>query len=342
MITIEGILERVNSYPSGTYLALKDPQSPEVSLTCLLPPSHKVDFELKQGLTIQATGTVEMRPKKNNADHETVIFVNQLFEINKGEITEMEAFRQQLRDRGFLENKKAMPEIAGKEELKICVISSVDGVAYRDIEHIVKPFPFFKMELYPTNLFSPEDVANSIIKADRRDNDLLVVSRGGGSRLEVFNQLPVLAAINGAKKPVLVAVGHAQDITLADEVADIHAPTPTAAGELLVQHYRANELAKKAKEMEKKEQQLEKILNRMTTAHAEEKNKLLKQMDEQSSLIKIMRSSVSEKELYEKELKALKRRLQSAEANRPRLVITPGFVVFGLTVLAAIYFITTR
>lgn len=337
LITVEGVVERVASYPSGTYLSLKDAQSPEVNITCLVAPNQKVDFELKRGLKIQVVGTVEMRTKKNNADYDEVILATQLFEVNKGEIAEMEAFRKELQELGYFENKTPIPEIAGKEEMKVGIISSADGVAFRDIENTIKAINFYKLELFPANLYSPEDVANSISEADQREYDLLIVSRGGGSRLDVFNQLPVLKAIKEAKKPVLVAVGHAQDSTLAEEVADYFTTTPTAAGEYLAQLYRAYEIQKKDESVAQREKHIEKLLKDATQAHSDERKLLTKQIEEQNALIKAMKNDKTDKDKLKRELDTLKRRLQSTETAKTTIRLTPGFILFCVAMLAAAY-----
>lgn len=339
MVTVEGVIDRVNSYPSGTYIALKDPQSTEVSITCLIAPRQKIDFELKAGLKIQSVGTIEMRPRKNNADHETVIMTNKLFDVSKGELTETEKLREELRKLGYFENKKPLPSIADKPEIEVCVISSADGVAFRDIESTLKTTPYFKLNLYPANLYSPEDVANSIEEADRGNHDILLVSRGGGNRLDVFDQLPVLTAIRNTKTPIIVAVGHAQDNTLADEVADQYAATPTAAGEYLAQLYKTYEIKKKEIELTEREKSLEKLVEKAVNDQAEERKKLLKQIEEQQAFIKALEKNVTTSEKYQKQIETLKNRLRDTENKKSTIRLTPGFILFCAAMLAVAYFI---
>ena len=64
MITLEGVVERVNNYPSGTYVSLKDPNHTDVTITCLVAPDIKIDFEIKAGLKIQAVGTVDLKRER--------------------------------------------------------------------------------------------------------------------------------------------------------------------------------------------------------------------------------------------------------------------------------------
>lgn len=335
-VTVEGVLERVSRYPSGIYLVLKDAETADVTINCQLAPERKIDFELKKGLKVQAVGTVEMRTRKNNADYGEVIQVTQLFEVGKGEAAEMEALRKELQEMGYFQDKKPMPRLNGVP-LKVCVISSVDGVAYRDIETPVKNAnaDSFQLELFPANLYSPEDIAKSIGEADLRGYDMLIVSRGGGPRLDVFNQVPLLAAVKNANTPVLIAVGHAQDNTLAEEVADRHAATPTAAGEFLVQMHREYIAKKNEESVAAREKKMDSLI----AAHMSEQERLKKLISEQDSLLKAMTGDRAERDRLALELEGLKKRLQSAETAKKSLRLTPGFVLFCLAMLAAIYFI---
>jgi exodeoxyribonuclease VII large subunit len=333
MITLEGVVERVNNYPSGTYVSLKDPNHTDVTITCLVAPDIKIDFEIKAGLKIQAVGTVDLKTRKNSVDQETIVLVNQLYDVSEGQMTEVEKLREKLQKAGYFGDKKPLPSIAEHDSLKICIISSVDGVAYRDIENTIKDIPYYSLSLYPTNLYSPDDVARSIEEADSRgDYDILLISRGGGNRLDVFDNMVVLKAIKHCRTPTFVAVGHTQDRTLADEAADHYAATPTAAGEYLAQIYRMHELQKKDTELAEREKKLEKLAK-------QEKEQLEKQIKEQQAFIKALKKNIASSEKYEKEIKILKNRLRNAENQRTTIRLTPGFVVFCFAVLGLAYLI---
>ena len=134
------------------------------------------------------------------------------------------------------ENKRPIPRFPKN----IGIITSKSGAALQDILNVIsRRYPLVKVTLIPSlvqGADAPESISNAIIKAQKTDCDLLIVGRGGGSfeDLSSYNTELVARAIYNSTIPIISAVGHETDTTIADYVADLRAPTPSAAAELAV------------------------------------------------------------------------------------------------------------
>lgn len=155
------------------------------------------------------------------------------FEALKKELGEMGMFAE--------EYKQPIPRFAKK----IGIVTAPTGAAIRDIMNIsARRNPYVQLILYPA-LVQGEGAAASIVKGievlDKTDVDVIIVGRGGGSieDLWAFNEEIVARAIFNCTTPIISAVGHETDTTIADYVADLRAPTPSAAAELAVFDYQA-------------------------------------------------------------------------------------------------------
>jgi exodeoxyribonuclease VII large subunit len=135
-----------------------------------------------------------------------------------------------------LDRKRALPRFPER----VGVVTSATGAVFHDIQTVLdRRWPMATLLLQPTAVQGPEAapmIADSIRLLDREHTpDVIIVARGGGSWEELwpFNEEPVVRAIHGARAPVVSAVGHETDTTLADLVADVRAATPSAAAELV-------------------------------------------------------------------------------------------------------------
>lgn len=161
---------------------------------------------------------------------------------------QLEKLRQRLEAEGLFDEsrKRALPALPRR----IGVVTSASGAVWHDIQHVVaRRFPMVELILSPASV-QGELAPASLVEALRRlqeeaDPDLIIIGRGGGSLedLWAFNDERVLRAIFAARVPVISAVGHETDSTLADDVADVRAPTPSAAAELAVPDLEAIDLA---------------------------------------------------------------------------------------------------
>ncbi|MBQ6808194.1 MAG: exodeoxyribonuclease VII large subunit [Firmicutes bacterium] len=146
--------------------------------------------------------------------------------------------KQRLEEEGLFspEGKQPLPAFAGK----VGVVTAADSAAWADLQRILYGrLPGVEIRLYPALVQgdqAAESLAAAIAKADRGGHDVLIVGRGGGAEedLAAFNTETVVRAIAAASTPLISAVGHESDVTLADLAADVRAATPTHAATLAV------------------------------------------------------------------------------------------------------------
>lgn len=160
----------------------------------------------------------------------------------------LEELRQRLEGEGLFDpsRKRELPAMP----MRIGVVTSASGAVWHDIKHVVgRRFPLAELVLSPA-MVQGEQAPQSLVNAlrdlqDRADPDVIIIGRGGGSLedLWAFNDERVVRAIYACRIPVISAVGHETDWTLADEVADLRAPTPSAAAEQAVPDIRQLEIA---------------------------------------------------------------------------------------------------
>ena len=198
-----------------------------------------LSFHMKEGDQVIVTGSVEvyektgayqLYAKKIELDGEGNLYLK--FEQLKHELEEMGMFAA--------EYKQPIPQYAGC----IGVVTAPTGAAVQDIRNVSsRRNPYVQVILYPA-LVQGEGAANSIVKGiqtlDAMNLDVIIVGRGGGSieDLWAFNEEIVARAIFDCRTPIISAVGHETDWTIADFVSDRRAPTPSAAAELAVSDYR--------------------------------------------------------------------------------------------------------
>ena len=221
------------------YFTLKDSHS---ELACVLWRSDagRVKFTPQDGLAVVATGRVEVYERTGRCQ----LYVRKLEPRGQGAL---ELALQQLRDRlakeGLFDPAHKVPLPAHPQ--RVAVVTSPTGAAVRDIlRTLQRRYPCLRVLLVPVRVQgtgAAEEIARAIERVNAehqrgRAVDVLIVGRGGGSieDLWAFNEEPVVRAIFASRVPVVSAVGHEVDFTLADQVADVRAATPTAAAELVV------------------------------------------------------------------------------------------------------------
>jgi len=216
------------------YFSLKDDTS-VISAIMFSANASKLNFDPKDGTKVFVEGKVTVY----EASGKYQIIVSAMQPDGVGELyIAYEKLKKQLEAEGLFkqELKKKLP----KYPKKIGIITAPTGAAIRDILSTIKRrFPICETILFPalvqgeTAKFS---VVENIEKAQNYDLDLLIVGRGGGSieDLWAFNEEIVARAIFASKIPIISAVGHEVDFTIADFVADLRAPTPTGAAEMAV------------------------------------------------------------------------------------------------------------
>ncbi len=237
-VTVEGEISNLSTPGSGHwYFTLKDDGS-QIRCAMFRNSNMSVRFRPRDGMQIIVRGRLSIY--EGRGDYQLI--ASGLEEAGDGALRRrFEMLKQKLSDEGLFANerKRAMPE----HVRHIGVVTSATGAVIRDIVSVLgRRFPAIKITLLPVPVQGVEAVA-AIVKAiglaNRRSSelaiDVLIVGRGGGSLedLQAFNEEAVARAIFESRLPIVSAVGHETDFTIADLVADLRAPTPSAAAELL-------------------------------------------------------------------------------------------------------------
>lgn len=235
-----GEISNFKRHSSGhLYLTLKD-RSSELSCVMWRSAAASLKFAPTDGMAVIATGRVEVFERAGRYQ----LYIRKLEPRGIGSL-EL-AFRQlceKLESEGLFDerHKKTLPAYPQR----IVLVTSPTGAAVADmLRTIERRFPCVDILVYPVRVQGP-GAAAEIARAIRRVNarcsslggiDLMIVGRGGGSieDLWAFNEEPVARAIHTSRIPIISAVGHEVDVTVADLVADVRAATPTAAAELAV------------------------------------------------------------------------------------------------------------
>ena len=237
-IYIKGEISNCKYHTSGhIYFTLKD-STGVISAVMFAGNRKGLKFKLEEGQKVIALGSVSVYVR----DGKYQLYAKQI--ILEGTVLLYQRFEQlktQLEEMGLFDKmyKKPIPKYATK--VGICTAST--GAAIQDIINISKRRnPFVQLYLYPCLVQgqgAAVDIVNAIRCLDSMDLDVIIVGRGGGSieDLWAFNEEIVAKAIFDCDTPVISAVGHETDFTIADFVADMRAPTPSAAAELAVFDY---------------------------------------------------------------------------------------------------------
>lgn len=234
-VYVRGELSNYKVYPSGHhYFTLKDAES---SLRCVMfrSAASKLRFRPESGMRVTAWGRVAVYPR----DGAYQLYCEGLMPEGAGDLqVAYEQLKAKLADEGLFDpaHKKPIPRYPER----IAVITSSAGAAVHDIIRVLrKRWPVAKVLLLPVRVQgveAPPEIAGALRYANKyRVADVIITGRGGGSieDLWAFNDERVARAIYASELPVISAVGHEPDVTIADFVADLRAATPSNAAELV-------------------------------------------------------------------------------------------------------------
>lgn len=241
-IYVKGEVSNCKYHTSGhIYFSLKDESG---TIACVMFAGQRggLAFHMREGQQVvvfggisvyERSGSYQLYAREIRLDGEGVLY--ERFQALKQELGEMGMFAP--------EYKKTIPSFVKT----VGIVTAPTGAAIRDIMNISsRRNPFVQLILYPA-LVQGEGAVQSIVTGiqtlDAYGVDVMIVGRGGGSieDLWAFNEEAVARAIFECETPVISAVGHETDTTIADYVADLRAPTPSAAAELAVYDYRLTE-----------------------------------------------------------------------------------------------------
>ena len=235
-VAVRGEISNYKCYPSGHhYFTLKDESS---ALKCVMFKGSAMGLRFRpaNGMKVIALGRVTVYPR----DGQYQLYCSAMTVDGVGDLyAAFEQTKKKLAEQGLFdpEKKKKLPKYPGT----IGVVTSSAGAAVHDILRILrKRYPLTQVKLLPVRVqgtAAPEEIAAAIRYANAwKLADLLIVGRGGGSLedLWAFNDERVAYAIYESEIPVISAVGHEPDVTIADYVADLRAATPSNGAELAV------------------------------------------------------------------------------------------------------------
>lgn len=234
-IYVSGEISNFKHYPSGhIYFTLKDSSS-QIKCVMFSSDNASLRFNVENGMNVVCFGRVGLYER----DGAYQLYVKGMQPKGIGELAlAYEQLKSTLEKRGWFSPlyKKPIP----KYPKKIGVATSNMGAAVEDIKNIIsRRFPICELVIVAT-VVQGENAKNDIVRSleflDGLGVDTIIVGRGGGSLedLQAFNTIEVAQAVYNCRTPVISAVGHETDYTICDFVADLRAPTPSAAAELAV------------------------------------------------------------------------------------------------------------
>lgn len=239
-IYVKGEVSNCKYHTSGhVYFSLKDESG---TIACVMFAGQRagLSFRMSEGQQVVVLGSVNVYERTGSYQ----LYAKEILQDGEGELYErFQALKKDLEEMGMFapEYKKDIPPFAKT----IGIVTAPTGAAIRDIMNIAeRRNPYVQLLLYPA-FVQGEGAGESIIRGirllEKKQVDVIIIGRGGGSMedLWAFNEETVARAVFDCQIPVISAVGHETDMTIADYVADLRAPTPSAAAELAVWEYQA-------------------------------------------------------------------------------------------------------
>lgn len=235
-VWVAGEISGVRLANSGHYyFTLKD-QEAQIRCVCYRLAARYLRFKPQDGVAVLARGRVDVYAPRG----EYQLIVETLEPQGLGALQlAFEQLKAKLAAEGLFEpaRKRLLPKYPGR----IGIVTSLDGAVIRDMLHVLgRRFPGLHVRIFPAQVQGPGSVEEVVRALDWFSAsgwpDVVIVARGGGSLedLWTFNEEAVARAIAASKVPVISAIGHETDYTIADFVADVRAPTPSAAAEIVI------------------------------------------------------------------------------------------------------------
>ena len=235
VIWVTGEISNLRRPASGhVYFTLKDEGS-QIRVVAFRSAAGRIGFDLEDGMKIVCRGRLNVYPARG--EYQLIIDAAEPKGLGALQMA-FEQLKERLEKEGLFEpsHKRDIPFLPGK----IGIVTSPSGAAVRDILNITgRRFPSVDIIIAPAAVQgteAPMEICDAISDLNSIGADVIIVTRGGGSLEDLFcfNDERVARAIHSSKTPVISAVGHEIDFTIVDFVADLRAPTPSAAAELVV------------------------------------------------------------------------------------------------------------
>lgn len=234
-VSVKGEISNLKyHYQSGhIYFTLRD-SAASIKAVMFKSYAEKLNFELEDGMNIVVSGAIQFY-ERDGLCQLYAYDIKREDGVGEGALS-FEQLKNKLNEEGLFNQKRHLPEIPKS----ICVVTSETGAAIKDILNVLsRRYPFVKVKLISVLVQgseAPQSVADGINRAQGTGCDLIIFGRGGGSAedLSAFNTEIVARAVYASKIPTISAVGHEIDYSISDFVADMRAPTPSAAAEIAV------------------------------------------------------------------------------------------------------------
>ncbi len=241
-IYVKGEVSNCKYHTSGhIYFSLKD-ESGTIACVMFAGSRSGLSFRMQEGQQVVVLGSVSVYER----DGRYQLYAREIILDGAGELyLKFEALKKELEEMGMFaqEYKRPIPRFAKR----VGIVTAPTGAAVRDIMNIsARRNPYVQLILYPAQVQgdgAAESIVRGIQMLEQQKPDVIIVGRGGGSieDLWAFNEEIVARAIFECSIPIISAVGHETDTTIADYVADLRVPTPSAAAEMAVYEYLAVE-----------------------------------------------------------------------------------------------------
>ena len=235
VVFVKGEISNCKYHSSGhVYFTLKDASS---SLACVIFAGDRrgLSFRLSDGQEVVIGGTINVYER----DGKYQLYAKKITLAGDGVLYEKyEQLKRKLEEKGYFDEKRKKP--IPRYVKRVGIVTAQTGAAVQDMMQIAaRRNPYVQLILYPAKVQgegASDTIVEGIRRLDRHGVDVIIVGRGGGSieDLWAFNEEKTAQAIFACQTPVVSAVGHETDTTIADYVADPRAPTPSAAAELVV------------------------------------------------------------------------------------------------------------
>ena len=234
-VFIKGEISNFKAHSRGHYYFTIKDEASRINAVMFQTATKKLAFTPEDGMKVLVTGKISVF--EANGGYQ--IYVSDMLEDGVGNLyIAYEQLKKKLEAEGLFDErfKKTIPKIPKR----VGVVTAPTGAAIKDIISTIKRrWPLTEIYLFPSLVqgeMAKDDIVKQIEKADKYNLDTLIVGRGGGSSDDLwpFNEEIVARAIFACNTPVISAVGHEIDFTIADFVADLRAPTPTGAAEMAV------------------------------------------------------------------------------------------------------------
>ena len=235
VVFVKGEISNCKYHSSGhVYFTLKDASS---SLACVIFAGDRrgLSFRLSDGQEVVIGGTINVYER----DGKYQLYAKKITLAGDGVLYEKyEQLKRKLEEKGYFDEKRKKP--IPRYVKRVGIVTAQTGAAVQDMMQIAaRRNPYVQLILYPAKVQgegASDTIVEGIRRLDRHGVDVIIVGRGGGSieDLWAFNEEKTAQASFAGQTPVVSAVGHETDTTIADYVADLRAPTPSAAAELVV------------------------------------------------------------------------------------------------------------